>query len=51
MGYFLIAVTAPWIAAMLWVAQRGGWRILWSTGDDEALPSQASRLRGFSPTS
>jgi hypothetical protein len=36
----------PWLAAIVWVAWRAGWSVLWSDHGDE-FPSQSHRLRGF----
>jgi hypothetical protein len=41
---FLFAL--PWIAAIVWLAWRAGWSVLWSDSGDEFL-SQARRLRGL----
>jgi len=36
----------PWIAAVVWVSWRVGWRVLWSDNGKE-FQTQAKTLRGF----
>jgi hypothetical protein len=36
----------PWIAAVVWVSSRVGWRVLWSENGEE-FPTQATILRSF----
>ena len=40
-----VLLTAPWLAAVVWVCRRGGLRLL--LGDREAFPSQADELLAF----